>query len=181
MSKALIAVLIVVLLSAAGLMFILDVKRRTDVCSEGRRICVYAGSGAVLAGDVKAVLERLDIPYYDVDEDFIKGGRLVECCTVLIVPGGYTATYVSALGKDGFEKVREFIAGGGGYIGICAGAYIAARRVEVPGHPEGLGIINITNVRRSGVGLVNITIVKPDHSLAMRCPRVITIWYHTLY
>ena len=142
-----------------------------------KRVCIYAGEGAVLAGDVEKALKKLGIPYYKVDENFIKSGKLLNYCTVLIVPGGYTAKYVSALGKDGFEKIREFIAKGGGYIGICAGAYIAAKTVEVQGRPEGLGIINITNIRVSGHGLVNITIVNPDHPIAKNLPAKIEIWY----
>lgn len=147
------------------------------MCGRDRRVCVFAGSGAVLARDIEAVLNELKTPYYEADENLIRGGRLVNCCTALIVSGGYTSTYVSALGRKGFERIREFIMGGGEYIGICAGAYIAARKVEVLGSPEGLGIINITNLRRKGVGLVNITIVKPDHPIAERCSGVVRIWY----
>jgi len=70
---------------------------------------------------------------------------------------------VDALGEKGFEQIREFVARGGGTIGICAGAYVAAPKVEVPGRPPGLGIIEIENERRAGRGLKIITIVKPTH------------------
>jgi len=43
---------------------------------------------------------------------------------------------VSGLDKKGFEMIRKFVANGGGYIGICAGAYLAAPRVEIPGKPQ---------------------------------------------
>jgi len=144
---------------------------------EERRICIYAGTGAVFVREVEEVLKKLNLPYYLIDENFIRNGMLIKHCTILIVPGGYTSTYVSCLGEEGFKRIREFIANGGGYIGICAGAYIAAKTVEVPGHPEGLNIINITNVRRSGRGLINITIINLNHPIAKNCSRIMKIWY----
>ena len=93
------------------------------------------GSGAVLASDVEHALDRLRISYREVDESFIKSGGLMDC-SALIIPGGYTATYVSTLGEDGFREIKEFVKRGGLYIGICAGAYIAAERVEVEGRPK---------------------------------------------
>src|SRR5439155_16154793 len=39
--------------------------------------------------------------------------------------GGLGGTQGRALGEDGREEVREFVRGGGGYLGICAGAYLA--------------------------------------------------------
>ena len=157
-----------------GLLF-LSFERKPRI--HGRHeVCVYAGSGAVLAGDVEYTLERLGISYREVDENFIKSGGLVDC-SVLIIPGGYTAIYVSALGEDGFREIRRFVKRGGLYIGICAGAYIAAERVEVEGRPKGLGIIDIENVRRRGMGLVKITITNMSHPLVEGCPKKISIWY----
>jgi len=157
-----------------GLLF-LSFERKPRI--HGRHeVCVYAGSGAVLAGDVEYALERLGISYREVDESFIKGGGLVDC-SALIIPGGYTAIYVSALGEDGFREIRKFVKRGGLYIGICAGAYIAAERVEVEGHPKGLAIIDIENVRRRGMGLVKITITNMSHPLAEGCPKTMSIWY----
>lgn len=96
---------------------------------------------------------------------------------MLIIPGGYTARYVDALGEEGLERIREFVAGGGGYIGICAGAYIAARTVEVPGHPSGLGIIETKNERRAGRGIRSITVTKPEHPVVEGCGKALDIWY----
>jgi Uncharacterized conserved protein len=148
-----------------------------------RRVCIYAGSGAVFAGDVELALDKMGMSYYEVDEDFIARGNINTNmnmninmnCTCLIVPGGDTSAYVSTLSKN-FDKIRDFILAGGEYIGICAGAYIASDRVEIPGHPEGLGIINITNKRRSGTGLVDI-VMDLDNPIAEGCPKLMKIWY----
>ncbi|HIC94207.1 MAG TPA: MBL fold metallo-hydrolase, partial [Anaerolineae bacterium] len=152
------------------------VGSRLEVSMMHEGSCVYAGSGAVLARDVEVALDRLALSYRRMDEQDIRAGGL-EACSLLIVPGGYTAQCVDALGEEGFEQIREFIAGGGGYIGICAGAYIAARRVEVPGRPPGLGIIEIENQRRAGTGIRTISIVKPEHPVVRGYAGKVSIWY----
>ncbi len=49
---------------------------------------------------------------------------------VLIVPGGRDVFYHSALDGAGTDKIRAFVESGGGYLGICAGAYFACDRIE---------------------------------------------------
>jgi putative intracellular protease/amidase len=44
---------------------------------------------------------------------------------VVVFTGGRGGVQGEALGEDGRRIVREFVAGGGGYIGVCAGAYLA--------------------------------------------------------
>lgn len=44
---------------------------------------------------------------------------------VLIMPGGMASAQATNLGETGREKVREFVGQGGGYVGICAGAYLS--------------------------------------------------------
>jgi glutamine amidotransferase-like uncharacterized protein len=45
---------------------------------------------------------------------------------VLIHPGGSGSGQAKALGEDGRNRVRKFVSQGGGFIGICAGAYLAS-------------------------------------------------------
>ncbi len=45
---------------------------------------------------------------------------------VAILPGGSATGQSGALGEEGRAKLKEFVAEGGGYIGICAGAYLGA-------------------------------------------------------
>ena len=42
---------------------------------------------------------------------------------LLIQPGGSGKGQAKSMGEDGVKKVKEFVASGKGYIGICAGAY----------------------------------------------------------
>mmetsp|Transcript_33380 Transcript_33380/g.87901 ORF Transcript_33380/g.87901 Transcript_33380/m.87901 type:complete len:356 (-) Transcript_33380:158-1225(-) len=44
--------------------------------------------------------------------------------TVLCVPGGFAPNYASRLGVLGASLIREFVAAGGGFVGLCAGAFL---------------------------------------------------------
>ena len=149
---------------------------RLEVSRIKKGICVYAGTGAKRARDVEAALDRLAIPYEELDEHAVRNAGL-KACSVLVMPGGHTNKMVDALGSDCLERIRKFVLAGGGYVGICAGAYMAAERVEVPGRPAGLAIIAVTNHRKAGRGIKNITITQPNHPLSTGCQKNVRIWY----
>lgn len=55
---------------------------------------------------------------------------------VVVVPGGSATQFRSALGPAGRDILRRHISNGAGYVGICAGAFLAMN------HPEfGLGML----------------------------------------
>jgi glutamine amidotransferase-like uncharacterized protein len=56
---------------------------------------------------------------------------------VLIQPGGSASEQGTTLGPEGRERVREYVADGGGFIGICAGAYLASVQ-----YPWSIGVLN---------------------------------------
>jgi glutamine amidotransferase-like uncharacterized protein len=56
---------------------------------------------------------------------------------VVIFPGGAGSGQATALGEDGKRGVREFVRGGGGYVGLCAGAFLATANYD-----WSLGLIN---------------------------------------
>jgi len=49
---------------------------------------------------------------------------------VLIQPGGSGSKQAKALEQEGRDKIRDFVAAGGGYLGICAGSYLASADYE---------------------------------------------------
>jgi glutamine amidotransferase-like uncharacterized protein len=53
------------------------------------------------------------------------------------MPGGSGSKQALALGEDGKQAVKDFVANGKGYIGICAGAYLATNH-----YSWSLGLIN---------------------------------------
>ena len=56
---------------------------------------------------------------------------------VLVFPGGSGSRQAAAIGKTGADNVRNFVQGGGGYVGICAGAYLCSAH-----YPWSLNIID---------------------------------------
>ncbi|KAA0134264.1 biofilm PGA synthesis protein PgaC [Gimesia chilikensis] len=56
---------------------------------------------------------------------------------VLIMPGGSGSKQSKALAPEGRKAVRQFVQNGGGYVGICAGAYLASSHYK-----WSLGVIN---------------------------------------
>lgn len=56
---------------------------------------------------------------------------------VLVVPGGSGSKQAEMLEETGREAVRKFVDAGGGYVGICAGSYLASSQ-----YPWSLNLIN---------------------------------------
>lgn len=72
-------------------------------------------------------LERMGIPYHLLSASDVAGGRL-EVYRVLVVPGGWAAHKIRALGEGGKKRLVSFLHEGGGYIGFCGGAGMALSR-----------------------------------------------------
>lgn len=90
-------------------------------------VSVYAGAGAsdksrTALAAVLSQQPRLQLR--DITADEIRQGKLA-ATKVLIQPGGSGSAQGQSLGPDGRRQIREFVQRGGGYVGICAGAYLA--------------------------------------------------------
>src|SRR4051812_18762966 len=72
----------------------------------------------------------------------IREGVLKEM-DVLVQPGGSGSKQAEALQPEGCDAIREFVKGGGGYVGICAGSYLATTD-----YTWSLGILNAKVVDR---------------------------------
>ena len=76
---------------------------------------------------VLALLHDAEISYRQIGLEELLGGCLMdESFTALCVPGGFAPNYLSRLGSLGAMRIREFIDAGGGYIGLCAGAFLGS-------------------------------------------------------
>ncbi len=84
----------------------------------------------------------------------VRGGAL-DNFDVLIHPGGGASVQAKALGEEGRKRVREFVKRGGGYVGLCAGAYLASAE-----YPWALKLLDATVVDDEhwarGVGQVKL-------------------------
>lgn len=80
-------------------------------------------------GCVRASLRCLDeepgFAPWRVSGADVRAGLLDQVDAVLL-PGGSATGQSGALEPAGRERLLRFVAGGGGYVGVCAGAYLAA-------------------------------------------------------
>jgi len=110
------------------------------------RVALYDGSGVWNSGleALKTYLESRHIRYSIISATGVRNGKLLGY-NILIVPGGWAYNYYKSLGSSGEAAIREFVKKGGGYIGICAGAYLAARAIiwEAGIYHYSLGIANV--------------------------------------
>ena len=89
----------------------------------------------------------------------IAGGVLARQFDAVIFGGGSGKGQANNIGAAGHKAVREFVKGGGGYLGICGGAYLATSEYE-----WGLKIIDARTVDRKhwkrGKGTVKMELTK---------------------
>ncbi|MBA2113558.1 BPL-N domain-containing protein [Bremerella alba] len=72
-----------------------------------------------------------------VRPDEIRKGVLHNNYDVLIMPGGSASSQARHLEEEGRDQIRKFVQEGGGYVGICAGAYLCTTN-----KPYSLGLVN---------------------------------------
>jgi glutamine amidotransferase-like uncharacterized protein len=103
------------------------------------RVALYADKGATIKSlpEVEKCLKKADgFAVARVLAKEIRSGAL-DGYDVIICPGGSGSGEGETLGDDGRNRVRAFVKRGGGYIGICAGAYLAS--IE---YPWSIGLLN---------------------------------------
>jgi hypothetical protein len=102
-------------------------------------VAVYCGSGAAGKG-VPRVLSLLgavtNVTVARVSPKDIQAGALKQF-NVVMFTGGSGSGQGRALGEAGCREVRQFVEKGGGYVGICAGSYLACS-----GFSWSLGLLN---------------------------------------
>ena len=122
------------------------------------RVAIYNGGGSPSEtgprGLEKIVTSQPGAVAEILGPDEICSGALRQFDVVLF-PGGSGSKQAAALGKAGREAVRKFTRAGGGYVGICAGAYLATQR-----YSWSLRIVNVkaidTKHWRRGTGVVKM-------------------------
>ncbi len=92
----------------------------------GVHIAMYNGSGSWSYGK-KAVSRLFD--WAGCTYENVSGQNIIDGCLenfdILYWPGGDYVSYLGEMDLEGKAAVQEFISSGGGYLGICAGAYYA--------------------------------------------------------
>ncbi|MBD3173644.1 MAG: hypothetical protein GF320_00575 [Armatimonadia bacterium] len=122
------------------------------------RVAVYAGEGTMpVEPDLLPCLRASDdLAAATVDGRSIRAGALADY-DVIVFPAGMSSAQSAALGPAGRQRVQEFVRDGGGYIGICAGAYLALTGEHGP-RTDRLELLAAASIDpwRRGEGLVRM-------------------------
>ncbi|MFX1511884.1 MAG: BPL-N domain-containing protein [Promethearchaeota archaeon] len=104
------------------------------------RIAYYNGNGAWVYDNI--VIPNL-VDWFGTNLTMVRGedikGGILDDFDILIWPGGSYPTYWDELGLEGKAEIQKFVSNGGGYLGICAGAYYAADYIiwkRDPAYPD---------------------------------------------
>lgn len=92
------------------------------------RVAIYADKGSNDAPPTnyeRCLPKSAGFATRRITAEEIQAGKL-EDFDVLTMPGGNAVKQADELGETGREKIRTFVKAGGGYVGICAGAYLAS-------------------------------------------------------
>ena len=68
-----------------------------------------------------------------IDAATLLAGGWQDRCAAVAFPGGADRPYAEKLDGRGNDLIRAYVAGGGRYLGVCAGAYYACRRIDFTG------------------------------------------------
>jgi glutamine amidotransferase-like uncharacterized protein len=107
---------------------------------------------------------------------------------LLCIPGGDMYKYSGSLGADGVAKIREFVSGGGGYIGICGGAYFASKKVVWKGITLPMNSLRLFDGTAQGPwdeivpfpesGLCTLRIPDHSHAITRDVPDSLRVLYY---
>lgn len=110
---------------------------------------IYVDKGSWTTGREHMMLfmQKYNVSYRKLTAQDILNNQLKKSgIKVLMMPGGESWTYLDTLGPLGAEKIKEFVQSGGGYFGVCAGAFyaVANRDGGRATGPYGIGLLDGT-------------------------------------
>jgi len=141
------------------------------------RIAIYRGPGGGEKG-VKNVTDRAEqLPGATITRltgaEF--GTRDLSEFDLVVFAGGRGGEQAKEIGPQGRAAVRRFVEAGGGYVGICAGAYLA-----LAGYEDRLGLIDARTVSprwRRGQGYVELELSEAGRAAFGEVKEKFTIRY----
>ena len=95
---------------------------------QGAQVAVYNDNGAWADGVIafEEFLDYKNMTWEEVTASDINNNALSQLYDVLYMPGGSFVPYNRGIKSSGRQHIKDLVSGGGGYIGICAGAYYAS-------------------------------------------------------
>lgn len=141
------------------------------------KIAIYEGPGSGESGVAKVSARAQQLRGATVTR--VKaaemGTRDLSEFDIVIFSGGSGSGQSKAIGEAGRKNVREFVERGGGYLGICAGAYLACA-----GFDWGLGILNartVSNKWQRGRAMVQMQLTEEGQGMFGKVGEPFTIRY----
>ncbi|HXH73524.1 MAG TPA: BPL-N domain-containing protein [Bacteriovoracaceae bacterium] len=103
---------------------------------------VYGGYGACKEGCITAAVDVARKAGYATQIVYPKyyHPSVLDDVAVWIQPGGYAVEQSESMGLQMMEDVKNFVREGGGFVGFCAGAFIATAEIGTSGK-KGYGMI----------------------------------------
>lgn len=142
------------------------------------RVAVFEGGG--VSKGVENVLKALG-DYSDLTVSRIKPEEIrtsaLEKFDVVLFPGGSGSKQGQALDEEGRKQVRRFVEQGGGYVGICAGSYLATCDYTWSLHILDAKVVDRQHWAR-GTGDVELKVTAPGKTLLGLSSDTSTIYYH---
>lgn len=142
------------------------------------RVAVFEGDG--VSERVDGVLDVLaKSPRFQVERltaDAIREGKL-DGFDVVLHAGGSGGGQGKALEETGRAQERKFLQNGGGYVGICAGAYLASSDYDWSLHVLDAKVLDRQHWAR-GYGDVVVRVSEPAQALLGVADDESTIYYH---
>lgn len=129
-SMKLLIILLCVFLSVLFVIVLLNTSHNSPELDTNTVVALYSDQGT-WEESVQAAEKMFQWMNYTVElvnADYINNERL-DSFSILCVPGGNMYQYARDISSRGLENIESFIRNGGGYIGICGGAYFAGEKV----------------------------------------------------
>jgi biotin--protein ligase len=127
-------------------------------------IAIYAGRGTW--NDSIQALEKM-FGWMNYTVELIEADRInnngLDGFGIVCIPGGNMYDYAQDLSDRGRENVRNFVQNGGGYIGICGGAYFAAERMSWRGNQ--MPVSSLCLFPGSAIGPIDEIMPYPNYTM----------------
>ena len=124
---------------------------------------------------IKAMLDAAGISHEDISPEQInRTPGVLSSYRMFLVGGGWAGSYNQLINPSGMAGIREYVASGGAYLGICAGALFACDRITwQPDYASPLETYDYPLDLFSGIGHAPVLAIK-EWTAATGCAEIQT-------
>jgi biotin--protein ligase len=145
------------------------------------KVAIYSGRGASSACVTAStkMFEWIGYKVTLVNANYVIQSDLNDF-SVVCMPGGDMYDYSQDLGAIGIKKIRSFVSNGGGYVGICGGAYFAGENIIWQGRQLNMTPLAFFPATATGPinaifpypqnGMCEVNFINPEHPITQSLP-----------